>query len=731
MEIVTHAGLRAALDKFEGDLAAGGRLDAERVAALSASAVRWAGIARQTQHLRRLATLLASAGDMGAAIALLRTGTETVPGEVQLALLLSDAISLENDVPAALQALAPCMAQQPPHTRCAKKAIRLHQRLGQFDEALRLARDLADRDPSSAGVLITTLATAEERKEALSKARDVLARRPDEISLINACYRALEKVGAPQAEIADARAFLLERADATGAGQLWRAQLLERGGELDAAMAEVKAGLAAQPGNPPLLKRAAEIALERGYWGQDAGLLNRARSAVPAFSQLAEGITNADRLLEFHGGSLELAARRPRKFAAIKTPECVFEQIVRSAPKPDSSHGRAGVVMAAGSLGGYGAERVLANTFRLLASERRFEWTKFYIADFAKRTSDEFYQPLTGIPGSDVVLLDGACRPSAPLSWIWSGQTLAAARMLEQLNRDRPAIMHASLEPLNVFAGLAALLAGVPRIVLHTHNMRPTELNLKHAARFKGCYQALLARPEVVLAGCARACIDDYIDWLELKDASKTRVVHNGYAFDEIQPVSAGRRAALRQEYGFAPETTVIGAAIRLTESKQPLLWVDAAAAIFERRPDCRFIMFGDGDQRLEVEERIREKNLHPYFILPGRVTDLYDRLPVLDLYMLSSRTEGLPNALIEAQAAGVPVVAFDVGGVRETMIPGETGLLAPELTVDALATAAIGALADRQWRERAAALGPKFVRDAFGLEKMIVTLSEIFADRR
>jgi glycosyltransferase involved in cell wall biosynthesis len=158
---------------------------------------------------------------------------------------------------------------------------------------------------------------------------------------------------------------------------------------------------------------------------------------------------------------------------------------------------------------------------------------------------------------------------------------------------------------------------------------------------------------------------------------------------------------------------------------------VDAAAEIAAQRPDCRFIMFGDGDMRQRVEQRIREKGLTSYFTLPGRITDLYKRLPLLDLFMLSSRTEGLPNSLIEAQAAGVPVVAFDVGGVVETMVPGTTGLLVREHTVNALASAALGATADGEWRANAGKSGAEFVRSAFGLEKMIVTLFGIFSGNR
>jgi glycosyltransferase involved in cell wall biosynthesis/Flp pilus assembly protein TadD len=731
MEVVSHSGLRTALEKLEQDLAEGAAVSAQRLSDLSASTVYWAKIAGQTQQLRRLATLLAGIGDMGAATTLLRDGLEAAPGDAQVALMYSDAIALENDFAGALQALSAASAQQPPHMRCAKKSVRLYQRLGRFDAAIALARTLADIDPTNIGLLISALAAADKQEEALLKAREVLATDPTELSVINACYRALSKLCAGDTETAAARDRLLSRADALGVGPLWRAQLLDRDGDLDAAGTEIIAGLAEKPGDVGLLKRSAEIALEQGCWGRDAGRLIQARSVAPAFSQLAEGIAAADSLLGSYGGSLDTAAREPAKFAYIKTPECVFDRAVKECPLPDHSMARSGLVMVAGSLGGYGAERILANTFRMFATRRSFEWTKFYISDFGKQTSEEFYQPLKDIPDSEVVVLGGPGKPDIPLAWIRGNQALPATRILERLKRDRPAVVHASLEPLNIFAGLAALLAGVPRIVLHTHNMRPTTLHIRNATRFKGCYQALLSRPEVVLAGCARACIDDYIDWLELKDTSKTHVVHNGYEFDEIAPRDDARRAALRAEYGIEPGAAVIGAAIRLTESKQPLLWVEAAAEILRRRPDCRFVMFGDGDQRLEVEERIRAKGLLRHFILPGRVTDLYDRLPLLDLYMLSSRTEGLPNALIEAQAAGVPVIALDVGGVKETMIPGITGLLIKELTAEALGAAALRALADLKWQRCAATLGADFVRQSFSLEKMIVTLSGILSESR
>ena len=114
MEVVSHSGLRTALEKLEQDLAEGAAVSAQRLSDLSASTVYWAKIAGQTQQLRRLATLLAGIGDMGAATTLLRDGLEAAPGDAQVALMYSDAIALENDFAGALQALSAASAQQPP-----------------------------------------------------------------------------------------------------------------------------------------------------------------------------------------------------------------------------------------------------------------------------------------------------------------------------------------------------------------------------------------------------------------------------------------------------------------------------------------------------------------------------------------------------------------------------------------------------------------------------------------
>jgi glycosyltransferase involved in cell wall biosynthesis len=98
----------------------------------------------------------------------------------------------------------------------------------------------------------------------------------------------------------------------------------------------------------------------------------------------------------------------------------------------------------------------------------------------------------------------------------------------------------------------------------------------------------------------------------------------------------------------------------------------------------------------------------------------------MLDLFLLCSSSEALPNVLLESQAAGVPVIAHHVGGIGETMIDGRTGILVGEDSAAALSSAVLRAISDPFWRVRASRDGQAFVRERFSPENMIGNLSAI-----
>ena len=141
----------------------------------------------------------------------------------------------------------------------------------------------------------------------------------------------------------------------------------------------------------------------------------------------------------------------------------------------------------------------------------------------------------------------------------------------------------------------------------------------------------------------------------------------------------------------------LIGSVGRLHEQKGYDDLIRAARLVVDQRPNVRFAIAGDGPMRAELEALIRSLNLVERFQLCGFRSDISNFVSALDLFVSSSRWEGLPIAVVESMLLRRPVVATDVGGVAEVVKPGTTGYLVPSGNPQALAAAVFKALADQE----------------------------------
>ena len=292
---------------------------------------------------------------------------------------------------------------------------------------------------------------------------------------------------------------------------------------------------------------------------------------------------------------------------------------------------------------------------------------------------------------------------------------------------QRPGVFHGWMDDVNVKGGVAAAILGVPRIVLSTRSAAPDNFQV-YQPFMREAYRALLKVPSVRIINNSAAGARDYERWLGIPEGT-IGVVRNGFDFARLGVDDRMREAErYRDQLRIPSHARVVGTIIRFSEEKRPILWIEAAIRIARELDDVCFLMMGDGPLRPEAAERMQRAGFADRIFMPGYEKNTQAGLAAMDVFLLTSRMEGLPNVLIEAQAAGTPVVAPDVGGVRETFDHGETGWLLQGSDPDLIANTLVRILNDRNALEGAKIKAQAMVRQRFDLSRMVrETLSVYF----
>jgi glycosyltransferase involved in cell wall biosynthesis len=158
--------------------------------------------------------------------------------------------------------------------------------------------------------------------------------------------------------------------------------------------------------------------------------------------------------------------------------------------------------------------------------------------------------------------------------------------------------------------------------------------------------------------------------------------------------------------------------------------WLIAAASAISREfPETRFVLVGDGEKRKDFERQVAELGMDRHFLFLGRRDDVPRILACCDIGVLPSRAEGLPNAVLEYLAAGLPTVASRVGGNAEILQDGKTGLLVPTEDSAALAEALLRFLRDPEFAARLGKNGREYVASEFSVQRMIAKTDQLYSE--
>jgi glycosyltransferase involved in cell wall biosynthesis len=200
--------------------------------------------------------------------------------------------------------------------------------------------------------------------------------------------------------------------------------------------------------------------------------------------------------------------------------------------------------------------------------------------------------------------------------------------------------------------------------------------------------------------------------------ARKVRVIQNGIDIAHFTG-TLGDRAAVRQSLGVPADAPLIGTVGRLNEVKRQDVLIRAFARLRQQFVNAHLVLVGDGPARADLEALVAQSNLGAFVHFAGYQPSSGPYLQAMDLFSMTSRSEGTPQAMLEASVIGVPVVASRVGGIPELVQDGRTGILFEFGDEAALAAAWAKLLTDREYARRLADAANQRVRQTFSVARM------------
>ncbi len=270
---------------------------------------------------------------------------------------------------------------------------------------------------------------------------------------------------------------------------------------------------------------------------------------------------------------------------------------------------------------------------------------------------------------------------------------------------------------------LCALLPDGPDRPLRVSNRRDT--GFQKSPSLRRLFRLLNSRYDQVIAP-AQAILDQLIKY-EGVDANKTQCLPNGVDCQRFRPVKPAARLPGRIGYGLPVNGYLFGCVARMVAIKRHVDLVTGFAMAARDWPDASLILVGDGPMREAVQQQISALGIGRQVRLFEENQAMDELLPLLDAFVLTSSTEGMSNAILEAMACGLPAIATEVGGNPELVEDGVTGYLVPPCAPDALAGAMSRLLAQREQGREMGRTARVRAEDRFSLPAMVRAFSALY----
>lgn len=316
-------------------------------------------------------------------------------------------------------------------------------------------------------------------------------------------------------------------------------------------------------------------------------------------------------------------------------------------------------------------------------------------------------------------------RPVSP-----AADAVAVASILRQLIAFKPHIVHTHTAKAGTVGRTAAFaynrLARERARTVHTYHGHSLEGYFRFAGAFIAV-ERLLARASDRLIAISPRIETDLRDRYHIGRRDQWTVVPLGFDLAPLVAVNGAKRADARRALGLNEPDAVVTIVGRLTAIKQHELFLRVARAVLDRLPSTVFLIVGDGERRGELEALAASLGLGGRARFLGWRRDLPTIYGATDVCVLTSKNEGTPVAVIEALAAGVPVVSTDVGGVRDVIDDPLLGWVAADGDAGALAGHVVRALLPEMRAMDAMAARRASVTARYGFDRLVADIDGLY----
>ena len=327
----------------------------------------------------------------------------------------------------------------------------------------------------------------------------------------------------------------------------------------------------------------------------------------------------------------------------------------------------------------------------------------------------------SGVQGVKVIQLPSMVRRIRPLK---DFKTLLCLVWL--IFKEKPDIVHTHSSKAGILGRLAAKIAGVPHIVHTPHgHVFYGHFGIFASKIFLGV-EKIFSKFTDRMVALTDGEKNDYVR-LSVCPPEKLYKIHSGV---ELKPFmqANGNRVEKKRSLGLDPNGTVIGFVGWLLPIKGPAYLLKAMGHIWPDHPTASLVMVGKGELDVDLRAQALRMNANGRVKFLGWREDIHEIMPVFDLLVLPSLNEGMGRVLVEAMAAGKPVVASEVGGIPDLVRHGETGYLVRPADEKALANGIKKILNDPERARQMGRRGKAYCRQ-FSLEAMIEKLDDLYSD--